>query len=86
MPPGPARHIRPAHHPSLEWSRVALNVLLPIAGVIVALAVGALMLALLKANPLTAYAALFNGVVGSRFGLTQMFVKATPLLMVGLGI
>jgi general nucleoside transport system permease protein len=84
--PVPASRIGPKSRPSLEWSGIALKVLLPIGGVIVALAVGALMLALLKANPLAAYGALFNGVVGSRFGLTQMFVKATPLLMVGLGI
>jgi general nucleoside transport system permease protein len=86
LPPVPASDMRLTRRPSFEWGRIALKVLLPVGGVIVALVVGALMLALLKANPLAAYAALFNGVAGSRFGLTQMFVKATPLLMVGLGI
>ncbi len=72
--------------PRVDWSRIVLNVLLPLVGVIVALLLGAVMLVILRANPLSAYAALVNGVVGSRFGLTQTLVKATPLLLVGLGI
>ena len=70
----------------VEWSRIVLNVLLPLVGVIVALVLGAVMLVILKADPLAAYAAMVRGVVGSRFGLTQTLVKATPLLLVGLGI
>ena len=72
--------------PRVEWSRIVLNVLLPLVGVIVALLLGAVMLVILKADPLAAYAAMVRGVVGSRFGLTQTLVKATPLLLVGLGI
>lgn len=72
--------------PRVDWSRIVLNVLLPLVGVIVALLLGAVMLVILKANPLAAYAAMVRGVVGSRFGLTQTLVKATPLLLVGLGI
>jgi simple sugar transport system permease protein len=59
---------------------------MPVAGVIAALAVGAAMLLALKVDPLAAYAAMFNGAVGTRFGLTQTLVKATPLLLVGTGI
>ena len=44
------------------------------------------MLLALKVNPVTAYAALLNGALGSKFGLTQTLVKATPLLLVGSGI
>ena len=66
--------------------RIAMNVLLPLAAVGIALAIGAIMLVLLKANPLAAYAALVRGAVGTRFGITQTLVKATPLLTVGLGI
>ncbi|MGA2762901.1 MAG: ABC transporter permease [Spirochaetia bacterium] len=72
--------------PTIDLSRIALNVLLPVVGVAFALILGAIMLVILKANPLSAYAALVNGAVGSRFGLTQTLVKATPLLLVGLGI
>ncbi|MFN8596316.1 MAG: hypothetical protein U0559_09055 [Anaerolineae bacterium] len=41
---------------------------------------------LLGANPFQAYGALIEGVLGSVSGLTQSLVKATPLLLVGLGI
>jgi simple sugar transport system permease protein len=72
--------------PRTDWAKVALNVLMPVAGVVAALCVGALMLLALKVNPLTAYAALLNGALGNKFGLTQTLVKATPLLLVGSGI
>ena len=45
------------------------------------------MLVILKANPLAAYAALVRGARGhAASGITQTLVKATPLLLVGLGI
>lgn len=72
--------------PSLDWRKIALNVVLPIVGVLVALLFGAVMLVILKANPLAAYSAMFRGAVGTTFGFTQTLVKATPLLLVGLGI
>jgi ABC-type uncharacterized transport system permease subunit len=70
----------------MDWTRLGLNVLLPVIGVIFALLIGAVMLVILKADPVAAYAALVNGAVGTRFGITQTLVKATPLLLVGLGI
>jgi simple sugar transport system permease protein len=70
----------------MDWGKVALTVLMPMAGLIAALCIGALMLLALKVNPLTAYGALLQGAVGSTFGLTQTLVKATPLLLVGSGI
>lgn len=73
-------------HKTVDWGAIMVNVALPFAGVIVALAVGAIMLLLLKADPIAAYAALVQGAVGSTFGLTQSLVKATPLLLVGSGI
>ena len=44
------------------------------------------MLLFLKVNPLTAYAAIFAGAFGNASGLIQSLVKATDLLLVGLGI
>jgi general nucleoside transport system permease protein len=67
-------------------TKIALNVVMPLAGVVVALSVGALMLLALKVNPITAYSALIQGAVGTKFSLTQCLVKATPLLLVGSGI
>ena len=85
-PPKALNNASSRHAPRVDWSRIVLNVLLPLAGVVVALVVGGVILVILKANPLAAYAALVKGVVGSQFGLTQTLVKATPLLLVGLGI
>ncbi len=63
-----------------------IEALLPLLAVPVALIIGAVMLIVLKVNPLQAYGALVDGVVGSVFGLTQTLVLATPLLLVALGI
>jgi len=60
--------------------------LTPILAVLIALLVGAVMLALLGTNPWEAYRALFIGAFGSTNALADTVVKATPLLFVGLGI
>ena len=70
----------------LDWTDVIFNALLPLAGMLLALLIGAVMLLFLKVNPLTAYAEMVGGALGSVSGLTQTLVKATPLLLVGLGI
>jgi simple sugar transport system permease protein len=44
------------------------------------------MLLFLKVNPFEAYAALWDGAFGSTNALAETLVKATPLLLVGLGI
>jgi general nucleoside transport system permease protein len=59
---------------------------LPLIATLGALLVGAVMLLLLGANPITGYAALFSGAFGSPNALADTAVKATPLLLVGLGI
>lgn len=63
-----------------------LEALLPLLAVPVALLMGAVVLAVLKVNPLVAYSALFQGAFGDVSSLTQTLVKATPLLLVGLGV
>ncbi len=69
-----------------DWASLFFNALLPLAGMLLALLIGAVMLIILKVNPITAYAELIKGAFGSTSGLTQTLVKATPLLLVGLGI
>ena len=69
-----------------DWTGFAINILLPVAGVLVALLLGAIMLLFLKVNPLTAYAAIFVGAFSNASGVIQSLVKATDLLLVGLGI
>lgn len=72
-----------ARHPYL--SRL-LDALLPVLATLAALGVGAIMLFLLGANPVEAYTALLKGAFGSQNALADTVVKATPLLLVGLGI
>ena len=60
--------------------------LLPLLAVPVAFLIGAVMLAALGANPLESYGALLQGAFGDKSGITQTLVKATPLLLVGLGV
>ncbi|MBI5444219.1 MAG: ABC transporter permease [Deltaproteobacteria bacterium] len=77
---------RPARRFAFDWIDVGCRVALPAAAMLLALLIGAGVLLLLKANPFTAYAAMVSGVFGSVYGFTQSLVKATPLLLVGLGI
>ena len=60
--------------------------LLPVFATLAALAVGAVMLLVLGANPIKAYGALIEGAFGSQNNLAETAVKAVPLLLVGLGI
>lgn len=62
------------------------DALLPVLATLAALAVGAVMLILLGANPLQSYGAMFDGAFGSQNAIADTIVKATPLLLVGLGI
>lgn len=63
-----------------------LDPLLPLIAVVAALLVGAVVLILLEASPVEAYQAMFIGAFTNKNGLADTLVKATPLLLVGLGI
>ena len=69
----------------LDTSRLA-STLLPVLATLLALAFGGVLLLILGVNPLTAYGSLFKGAFGTVSGFTQTLSKATPLLLVGLGI
>ena len=62
------------------------DALLPVIATLAALVVGAVMLLFLKVNPIEAYAALWGGAFGSSNAFAETLVKATPLLLVALGI
>jgi ABC-type uncharacterized transport system permease subunit len=62
------------------------DALLPVIATLAALAVGAVMLLLLGVNPFEAYSALWDGAFGSSNAFAETLVKATPLLLVALGI
>ena len=63
-----------------------IDVMLPVLAMVVALVVGVLLLFLLGTDPIEAYSALIRGALGNISGITQTLTKATPLLLVGLGI
>ena len=88
MPPDPtgSQNQLKKNDASIDWTSFAINIVLPVAGVVVALLIGALLLLFLKVNPITAYSALFGGAFGSWQGIVQSLVKSTSLLLVGLGI
>ncbi|MFO3796744.1 MAG: ABC transporter permease, partial [Anaerolineales bacterium] len=59
---------------------------LPIWAALLALAVGAMVLFLLGVNPFRAYLAMIQGAFGSFNAFAETLVKATPLLLIGIGI
>jgi simple sugar transport system permease protein len=71
---------------SIDWGDIGFRAALPVLAMLAAMLIGAVVLLLLKVNPLQAYAAILAGVFGDMAGFTQSLVKATPLLLVGLGI
>src|SRR6266511_5054585 len=64
----------------------AIEALLPLFAVVLALAIGAMMLVALQKDPRVAYSALLQGAFGSISGITQTLAKATPLLLIALGV
>ena len=62
------------------------GLVVPLAAVLAALAVGAVMLLVLKANPIEGYGAMLSGAAGSWDALADTANKAMPLMLVGVGI
>lgn len=69
-----------------EWLSRLVDGLLPVFATLAALLIGAIMLLLLKVNPIEAYKALWDGAFGSTNAFAETLVKATPLLLVAIGI
>jgi simple sugar transport system permease protein len=72
----------------IRYPRVwrAFDILLPFLATLAALGVGAVLLMVFDANPIVAYGALLDGAFGSTNAVADTLVKATPLLLVALGI
>jgi general nucleoside transport system permease protein len=69
-----------------DWVSRLIDGLLPVFATLAALLVGAVMLLFLGVNPIEAYQALWEGAFGSSNAFAETLVKATPLLLVALGI
>ncbi|MBO8128905.1 MAG: ABC transporter permease [Peptococcaceae bacterium] len=61
-------------------------VLVPVASIVLALAVCGLFFYLSGKDPGYIYGKMFSGVVGSTYGLTETVVKSIPLMLCGLGV
>jgi ABC-type uncharacterized transport system permease subunit len=60
--------------------------MLPAPALTIGLLLGAVILWLMGAPPWEAYRAMAHGAFGSVYGLSETLVKATPLLLIGLGV
>lgn len=58
----------------------------PILGAVIGLMIGALLILIAGRDPLTAYRAMAQGALGGTRQITETILKATPLLLVGLGL
>jgi len=67
-------------------SRIWRGVRVPLISVVLAMLLGAVLLLVSGANPVTAYVALFEGSFGNLSALGRTLEKATPLLFSGLAI
>ena len=70
----------------ISWDQVLVQISLPILAMILALLLCGILLFLLDVEPIEAYKSIFTGAFGEKAGIIQSLVKATPLLLVGLGI
>jgi simple sugar transport system permease protein len=69
-----------------NWMKIWRTASVPIAAVLLALVIGAILLLISGANPLQAYAALFSGSFGSMTAIGRTLEKATPLVFSGLAV
>ncbi len=61
-------------------------VLVPLISFVASLILGGILLAVSGANPFVTYAAMFRGAFGSWRNFAETLVKATPLMLTGLGV
>lgn len=64
----------------------ALDLLMPVLAVVLALLIGAVILLLLEADPIRAYRGLWEGAFGTKNAVADTMIKSTSLLLVGIGI
>ena len=69
----------------LETPR-SLYVVIPIASIIASLIFVGILLLLINVNPLDAYEVMITRAFGTKFGLTELFVKSAPIILTGLAV
>lgn len=63
-----------------------LSILLPLVSIVLAFAIVIILLILLGKDPLIALVAMWKGAFGSKYAFYETVVKATPLMLAGLGV
>ncbi|GAB4479807.1 MAG: ABC transporter permease [Anaerolineales bacterium] len=71
---------------SRRWLSSLQIIFLPFGAVIAALIVGAVLIAITGVDPFFAYQKMWEGIAKSNYQIGLVFVKATPLLIIGLGL
>jgi general nucleoside transport system permease protein len=66
--------------------RLLAGMVIPVCALMVALAVGGALIALVGVSPIEAYKAFFYGIFGNRVNIGNVLSVATPLILCGLGI
>ncbi len=69
-----------------RWQPRVPPLLVPVVAVLLAFAVGAVLIALAGASPLEAYKTMIVGALGTRNNLAETLVKTVPFLLAGLGM
>lgn len=59
---------------------------MPLAALLATMLTGAVILLLTGYNPITAYGSIFRSALGTKRGISQTLLQATPLLLCGLGV
>ncbi len=85
MPPRKLHLSRSGLVSEVGYQRLKLF-LAPLIGAILALAIGGILIQLSGVNPFKAYQVMIVGAFGGSRQLTETILKATPLLIMGLGL
>ena len=77
----------PPEHRKRDWlNKTWDQISIPLAAVLLALLIGAILLLISGTNPIQAYSALFQGAFGSTTAFGRTLEKATPLIFSGLAV
>jgi simple sugar transport system permease protein len=71
---------------SIDWRRLAIELLVPLLAIVTALIIGAVIIVVSGANVMSAYSGLFRGALGSPGALANTLVESTPYLFAGLAV
>ena len=89
-PPAPASES--GHSPteaaqlSFDWRNIGAGMLVPLLAILIALAIGAVIIAATGASVVQAYTGLFAGALGNPQALANTLVEATPYIFAGLAV